>query len=373
MTVNHLPIIPMPNIMDWAATQKRVASQALELCSDFPAIAARHEAFWQCEPGPALLVGSAPKPGTPSVSKYLELVEDTDAWFEKRKDIPRLMQPSPDFFPYLRADFGPVMLTGLMGAAVEFASETSWYPEFIKDDWSNAPDWRITNQKWWDALQRMLDRVAQAAAGRYLVATPTLGGGADVLLNMRGSSKLCLDLVDQREKFTPAMDAIHLAWHKAFQLMWDTVSNRGSGLIHWLTLWSDVPYYVPECDFNYMISPRDFQELLLPDIVRRCKTVGRAIFHLDGPGATRHIDALLDEPSITAIQYVTGAGNSGFKKLDMLKKIQARKKPLQVTLYDPAEVVPLARELKPQGLAFLIDFASPDQMMQVYRELQQVK
>jgi len=126
---------------------------------------------------------------------------------------------------------------------------------------------------------------------------------------------------------------------------------------------------VAECDFNYMISPRDFQELFLPDIVRRCKTVGRAIFHLDGPGAARHIDALLNEPAITAIQYVTGAGNSGFKKLEMLKKIQARKKPLLVTLYDPEEVAPLAQELEPSGLAFLIDFASQEQMMQVYRQL----
>ena len=30
--------------------------------------------------------------------------------------------------------------------------------------------------------------------------------------------------------------------------------------------------------------------------------------HLDGPGATRHIDALLEVPELTAIQYVIGAG-----------------------------------------------------------------
>lgn len=369
MPIEHRPILPMPNLPAWTKVQQQVALAPLELCPDFPIIAERHEAFWNGAPGPALLLGSAPLPGAPAIGKHLDLVEDTDAWFAARSQIPFLMKPSPDFFPYLRADFGPVMLTGLLGAKAEFGAETTWYPEFIADDWSNAPDWNITNQAWWQALQRMLIRVAQDAAGRYLVGTPSLGGGADVLLNMRGPAKLCLDLVDRREHFQPALDAIYLAWHQAFSLLWDSVSPYQAGLVHWLTLWSNQPYYVAECDFNYMISPRDFQELFLPDIVRRAKTVGRAIFHLDGPGAARHIDALLDEPAITAIQYVTGAGNSGFKKLEMLKKIQARGKPLMVTLYDPQEVVPLARELEPRGLAFLIDFSSPEEMAHVYREL----
>lgn len=369
MPVEHLPIQPMPRLSQWQANLTAIASQPLELCPDFPAIAARHEAFWHGEPAPALLIGSAPKPGAPAVSKHLELVEDTEAWFQARQSIPYQMQPSPDFFPYLRADFGPVMLTGLLGAKAEFGSETTWYPEFINDDWSNAPDWSITNHNWWEALQRMLEKVSQAAAGRYLVGTPTLGGAADVLLNMRGSSKLCLDLVDQRQRILPAVNAIYPAWHRAFCLLFDTTTRHSAGLVHWLTLWSNQPYYVPECDFNALISPADFQQLFLPDIIRRSKTVGRAIFHLDGPAAARHIDALLDEPAITAIQYVTGAGNSALKKLEMLKKIQSRKKPLLVTVYEPEEAVILARELKPVGLAFLIDFSSPEEMDYTYRAI----
>lgn len=369
MPVNHLPIQPMPRLSAWQANLKAVARQPLELCPNFPAIAARHEAFWRCEPAPALLIGSAPKPGAPEVSKHLNLVENTQAWFQARQSAPLGMLPSPDFFPFLRADFGPVMLTGLLGASAEFGSETTWYPEFINDDWSNAPDWSITNHKWWDALQRMLETVAQAASGRYVAATPTLGGAADVLLNMRGSSKLCLDLVDQRERIMPAVDAIHAAWHAAFSLLYDTATRNHAGLIHWLSLWSDQPYYVAECDFNYMISPVDFNELFLPDIVRRAKTVGRSIFHLDGPGAARHIDALLDEPAITAIQYVTGAGNSALKKLEMLKKIQERKKPLLITVYEPEEAIALARELKPQGLALLIGFSSIEEMDHTYRAI----
>lgn len=369
MPVAAISRLPLPNLPAWRAAQNRVAHQVLELCPDFPRIAARHEAFWRGEPGPALILGSAPKPGTTPVSKHLHLVEDTEAWFAARSSIPHFMQPSPDFFPYLRADFGPVMLTGLLGARVEFGSETSWYPEYIQDDWSNAPDWSITNQAWLLALERMLRRVAQNAAGRYLVCSPTLGGGGDVLLNMRGSARLCLDVIDQPERIPPALDAISAAWRQAFSLLWDTVSAQGAGLIHWLGLWSNQPYYVAECDFNAMISRPDFQTLFLPDIIRRSTCVGRAIFHLDGPDAARHVDSLLAEPSITAVQYVTGAGNPAARKLEMLRKIQAQGKPLLVTLNHPSEVIPMARALEPRGLAFLVDFDNVEQMLQIHQEL----
>ena len=68
---------------------------------------------------------------------------------------------------------------------------------------------------------------------------------------------------------------------------------------------------IPACDFNFLIGPREFERLFLPDIARQAATAGRAIFHLDGPGAARHIDALLDLPELQAIQFVPGAGTGG--------------------------------------------------------------
>ncbi len=107
MPVDHLPILPMPNLPSWTGVQQRVARQPLELCPDFPTIAARHEAFWQNEPGPALLVGSAPKPGTPTISKHLELIEDTEAWFTARAQIPYLMGTQPGLLPLPARGFRP--------------------------------------------------------------------------------------------------------------------------------------------------------------------------------------------------------------------------------------------------------------------------
>ena len=79
-------------------------------------------------------------------------------------------------------------------------------------------------------------------------------------------------------------------------------------MIQWLGCWSPVPYTLPTCDFNYMISPAQFAEFCLPSLREQARRAGRCVFHLDGPGASRHAPALAAEPAITAIQYTPGAG-----------------------------------------------------------------
>ncbi len=210
---------------------------------------------------------------------------------------------------------------------------------------------------------------AENARGRYIAMTPSLGGTADVLLNMRGADPLCMDLVDQPEKIEPAVEKIFSAWRQAYQMIWDVLMGVGVGAMNWVGLWSDQPYHVLECDFNYLIGPRPFRMLFLPEITRQAAAVGRSIFHLDGPGAARHYQALLDTPEITAIQYVTGAGNSALTHLEMLKNIQKHGRPLQVIV--PAhEAVELSRELDPSGLCLLVEAdLSPAGMDQLFHEI----
>ena len=119
-------------------------------------------------------------------------------------------------------------------------------------------------------------------------------------------------------------------------------------------LWSNVPYHVLECDFNYMIGPRAFGQLFLPEIAAQAAAVGRSIFHLDGPGASRHWKALVNTPEITAIQYVTGAGNQTMEKIEMLQAIQKAGRPLQVTV-EAGQALEVSRHLDPAGLCLLIE------------------
>jgi hypothetical protein len=130
---------------------------------------------------------------------------------------------------------------------------------------------------------------------------------------------------------------------------------------------------IPACDFNALIGPRQFRAVLLADIARQTATVGRAVFHLDGPDAARHIDALLEMPEIQAIQFTPGAGTpSALAWVDMFRKIQRHKK--SVLIICPAdEVLGICEALNPEGLAILVDTSlSPDEMDNLFARFCQV-
>jgi len=357
-TVTHPPVAPMPELPQWEAGLRRVAAQPLEFRPDFPEVAQRYEAWWahDCLDRPVFMATANTNPARP-LGRRLEWVGRPDAWFEQKMADLRQTHRAGDALPHVRADLGPVCLGAMLGADTEVGADTLWTRAFIDDAWANAPNWSFPEASpWFDTLRALAERAAQEAPGRFLVCTPDLGGAADVLLNLRGSSELCMDAIAQPERIREAVDALYPAWHKAFaELYCAAVSRHGAGLVHWLTLWSDKPYVVPACDFNFLIGPAEFESLFLPDIARQCATVGRAVFHLDGPGAARHIDALLEVPQLDAIQFTPGAGTpSALPWIDMFRKIQARGRSLLV--FVPAgEVLELCEALSPKGLALQVE------------------
>ncbi len=357
--MNHAPITTIPQLEDWSQSLRQVAHEPLECAPDFPAIARRFEAWWRHEliDRPIFIGETNADPSRP-ITRRLELLGDPPKWFEAKVTDLRQTHRVGDALPSIRVDFGAVLLGALFGGQTRFSSDTTWTDAFINDDWTNAPDWNIpADHPWWILLQQLADAVARDAAGRYLLRTPDLGGSADVLLNLRGSSQLCMDAVEQPDRLIHAQESIYYAWRQAFARLYEIVLAHGAGLIHWLGIWSNRPYVIPSCDFNFMIGPAEFEKTCLPDIARQAATVGRAVFHLDGAGAARHVDALLDVPDIHAIQFTPGAGSpSTLAWVDMFRRIQSKNRSLYI--FCPIdEVVELCRYVEPAGLAIAVEGA----------------
>ena len=349
-------VVPIPELTTWTEVLTLIAAGPLDFCPEFPSIARRFEAWWAREVvDRPIFIGTVNTTPARPITRRLDLLHDADAWLDaKQADLAQTYHVG-DALPFIRVDFGPVLLGGMLGGTLEFGADTGWTHAFINESWSNAPDWALSETNpWWVLLQQLTHRVAADAAGRYLVCTPDLGGSGDVLLNLRGAEGLCTDLVLQPERVREAVDAIYPAWHRAFRMLYRNVLAHGAGLIHWLALWSNRPYMIPACDFNYLIGPDQFNRLLLADIARQAATVGRAVFHLDGPGAAKHVDALLEVPDIQAIQFTPGEGTpSALPWVPMFKKIQAHRRSLLI--FVPAhEVVKLCKVLEPEGLAVIV-------------------
>jgi hypothetical protein len=116
-------------------------------------------------------------------------------------------------------------------------------------------------------------------------------------------------------------------------------------------------YYV-SCDFICMISPAAFQQTVLPAVEWECGKLDRSIFHLDGPGALRHLDALLALPRLDAVQWTYGAGQGPASKwIEVYKRIQAAGKSMEVHLASPDDAKTFMENLRPEGMWMYAGFS----------------
>jgi hypothetical protein len=100
-----------------------------------------------------------------------------------------------------------------------------------------------------------------------------------------------------------------------------------------------------------MISEAMFQEFFLPGIAEECRFYTNSLYHLDGPGALRHLDALLSIPELNAIQWVYGAGNGRATDwLDVYRRCQAAGKGIQLSFLHVDEVDVVVANLRPEGV-----------------------
>ncbi|MDP6778422.1 MAG: hypothetical protein QGI83_16830 [Candidatus Latescibacteria bacterium] len=179
---------------------------------------------------------------------------------------------------------------------------------------------------------------------------PDLQGGGQILDLLRGTERLAVDLIEGPETVKQALEEVDASWFQYWEACNCLILRYQDGYVDWLGVWSDTPAVTIECDFCIMISPAMFQELFLPGLKRQTKAVGRTIYHLDGEGATRHLDALLELDTLDGIQWVPGAGAKPMGEwIPLLKRIRDGGK-LVVASCAPSEVQPILSALHPEGV-----------------------
>jgi hypothetical protein len=111
-----------------------------------------------------------------------------------------------------------------------------------------------------------------------------------------------------------------------------------------------------------MVSKKMFDDIFLPSIAAECNFLDRSIYHLDGPGALRHLDSILSIPKLNALQWVFGAGNEGYHKwVHVYQKAQAAKKGIEVVC-TVSELSMIMDTLSPRGLFLQIGDVSDEEM-----------
>jgi hypothetical protein len=66
---------------------------------------------------------------------------------------------------------------------------------------------------------------------------------------------------------------------------------------------------VPQCDVSCMISPEMFNQFEVPPLTKEIAGLEASIYHLDGPGALRHVESLCAIEQLDMIQWMPGEGH----------------------------------------------------------------
>lgn len=120
-------------------------------------------------------------------------------------------------------------------------------------------------------------------------------------------------------------------------------------------------WYVTSCDFMGMISEEMYDEFVEPELREEIRFLKHSIFHLDGPGALRHLDRLLRIPDLDGIQWVYGAGQpTAAHWIPVLKKIQEAGKRIHIDIV-PSDLPALLEEIKPEGVLYRVNCSSVEE------------
>ena len=256
----------------------------------------------------------------------------------------------PNFCPNL----GPDILGAILGCDLEFGEATSWPVHFL-DDWRKYNDFNFdAGNIWWKRIKELTRLAVQDSKGDYVVSITDLHAGLDALVSMRGPESLSMDLYDYPEEVKKANFQVLEVFKTVFDQLYDITGQNIEGSSNWMGIWHPDKWYVTSTDFICLISPEMFDEFVLPELVKEIEWLDASIFHLDGPGALKHLDRLLEIPKLKGIQWVYGAGQpTASHWLPVLKKIQDKGKLIQIIVM-AGELDIMLDELEPEGVFYMV-------------------
>jgi hypothetical protein len=262
-------------------------------------------------------------------------------------------------FPLLNFNLGAVSHAGYFAGARYRYRESLWFEPTILDLTKDAVRFD-PGQLLYKKTMELADALAAAAGGQFFVSMPDTGGVIDCLAHLRGSENLLVDLVESRAWVQDSVRTILDVWLATTEAVYQRLkgANEGGSSVGWLSTWAEGRHAQAQCDLSVMISPKDFRELVVPEIKGQAGWMDHALYHLDGREQVRHLDALLQSEEVDCIQWTCVEGQpppTAF--LPELRRIQRAGKRLLIMNYDLKVIVALLQELSSAGL-YLVTRAS---------------
>lgn len=270
---------------------------------------------WETPLTPTGLPGEPPPYLAGLDGNFQPVIEQLLAWGEAYDFI-------GEAIPGYYLEFGPDTFAANLGAELHYDedSQSNWCIPFV-ENW-DAVEIRFQREgHWWQLTQAFIRAVRAQCDGKLLIVPPTLVGNLDALAAIRGAANLFVDMMEEPGKIKRALDAVCRAHTEiinayAEELAWD----------EWGSLNIEATYTTgrhsrPQCDAACMISSDMFREFVLPCLEYEANEQAAFVFHLDGPGALHHVEALCRMDRLDVIAFMPGTGNEDKDWSELATKI----------------------------------------------------
>jgi 5-methyltetrahydrofolate--homocysteine methyltransferase len=307
----------------------------LEHKADFDDAAAQWIKFWQGTNTRPAVSAVRPKKGVKPVEKppyasgsqgdFAPIIDQLLAWAETHEFL-------ADAIPFYYLEFGADHFAALLGADLTFTpgDPAGWAVPCVPD-LASAEIRFDRSGTWWQRTVEFAQALRARCDGRVMIAANTLVSNLDALAALHGSQNLLMAMVETPDAVHRALAQIDKAHGEVLTALGELLGYREQGSITRHGMYARGPINVPQCDFSCMISPEMFREFVVPYLRQEMRRYDGVEYHLDGPDAIRHLEALCGLPELDVIQWVPGTGNPEkqdwtllFDRIDALGKGQIR-------------------------------------------------
>jgi hypothetical protein len=251
--------------------------------------------------------------------------------------------------PVHYVDFGASAMAGALGCKMNPLTFDTIWPSHMFSSFPNSEDIYIKeDSNWYKNLHNLFDTSLENS--QIITTFYALGGVNDTLGSLYGEDKLMMDMYDRPEEVKECLNKICDIWIEEANKMYNHIKEKQDGMAGWAGVWAPGSTFPIQDDISFMLSTDIFEEFCLPYIKKCVDFLDYPMYHLDGPGAVKHLDCLLEIEKLKVIQWIPGAGKEEITQwYGLIRKILDSGKSAQV-FCNVDEVDDLVKNVGTKGL-----------------------
>jgi len=216
-------------------------------------------------------------------------------------------------FPFMDSNMGPGSMAGYLGSNPIFETDTVWYKELAHTSLDELGILVFNPEnKWWkEHLSQIKKLTALTKDTPFWTTIPDILENIDILSLLRSPQELCYDMIDEPELVAEYIRQVDDIYFNYYDAMYDIVKDESGACSYTaFSIWAPSTCAKIQCDFSALMSPTQYREFIVNSLTKQTKKIDYTLYHLDGPDAIRHIDAIMGIEKLNALQWTPGVAEA---------------------------------------------------------------